>query len=160
MARETKTQVWANVQAEVTTLLESSKVSKKFSEELMKLLEAKIAPKSGGGSMLNPPKLSEDGTILEAYCRFHERYEVVENMVISNSKSKGYCKASISLWNKTNSDIKKLNSEASDFMADGDFDQAQKVAKKAKELKETFNDPKFYDFDRDWAKFNTPVETK
>lgn len=160
MAKETKKQVWANVQAEVTTLLEGAKVSKKFSEELMNLLEAKLAPKSGGGSMLNPPKLNEDGTIIEAYCRFHERYEVVENMVISNGKSKGYCKASISLWNKTNSEIKKLNSESVDFMANGDFEQAQEVAKKAKELKDTFNEPKFYDFDRDWDKFNAPTETK
>ena len=152
MARETKTQVWTNVQNQVVELIENSKVSKKFSDELLNILEAHIAPKSGGGSITNPPK--EIDGIMHYYCRFHAQYEPQENMVISNEKSKGYCKASISLWNKTNSSIKKLQDEVSDLMADGNFDEAQEVAKKAKVLKETFNSPEFYDFDRDWADFS------
>jgi benzoyl-CoA reductase/2-hydroxyglutaryl-CoA dehydratase subunit BcrC/BadD/HgdB len=154
MAKETKLQVWTNVQNQVLELVENSKVSKKFSEELLLILETNIAPKNGGGSSLNPPKLDEDGNIVEAYCRYHQRYEKVEDMVISNNKSKGYCKASISLWNKTNSEIKKLDSSAVDAMSDADFDKAQEIAKKAKELKDNFNKPEFYDYDRDWAKFN------
>jgi len=158
MARETKTQVWTNVQNQVNELLEGAKIPKKFSEQLLSILEANIAPKSGGGSSINPPKLNEAGEIVEAYCRFHDCYEPVENMVISNKKSKGYCKASISLWNKTNSQIKKLNSEASEFMAEADFDNAQKVAKEAKALKDTFNLPAFFDLERDWAVFNGTTE--
>ena len=42
-------------------------------------------------------------------------------------------------------------------MAEADFDKAQEVAKKAKELKDTFNLPAFYDLDRDWSVFNTPT---
>jgi hypothetical protein len=154
MAKVTKTQVWANVQSQVQELLKNSKVSKKFSEELMNILETNIAPKAGGGNALNPPILNEDGSIKEAWCRFHQRYEPAEDMVISNGKSKGYCKASISLWNKTNSEIKKLDSQAVDAMANGDFESAQEIAKQAKELKDNYNKPEFYDYDRDWAKFN------
>ena len=148
----TKAQLWTNVQNQVNELLMASKVSKKFSEELLSILELNLAPKSGGSS-INPPKLDEDGNIVEAWCRFHQRYEIVENMVISKGKSKGYCKASISLWNKTMATIKKLDSEAVDAMANGDFDKAQEIAMKSKELKDNFNKPEFYDYDRDWANF-------
>lgn len=157
MARETKTQVWTNVQSQVLELIEGSKVSKKFSEELLNILESNIAPKSGGGSMLNPPQ--EIDGVMNYWCRFHNQYEPQESMVMSKDKSKGYCKASISLWNKTNSDIKKLNNNVSDLMADGDFDKAQEIAINAKELKAKLNDPEFYDYDRDWAKFNGTTET-
>ena len=152
MARETKTQVWANVQKEVLELVEANKVSKKFSEALMVLLEANIAPKTGGTSLMNPSK--EIDGVMNYYCRFHGQYEPVEQMVMSKDKSKGYCKASISLWNKTNSDIKKLDSSAVDAMSSGDFEKAQEIAKQAKELKDNFNKTEFYDYDRDWAKFN------
>ena len=158
MAKVSKTQVWTNVQSQVLELIEGSKVSKKFSEELLNILEANIAPKNGGGSSINPPKLNEDGSIKEAYCRYHQRYEKVEDMVISNGKSKGYCKAAISLWNKANSEIKKLDSQAVDAMSSGDFDRAQEIAKQAKELKDNFNKPEFYDYDRDWASFNGTTE--
>ena len=154
MSKLTKTQVYNNTVTQINELLENSKVSKKFKEELFTILENNLAPKKGGGSMAHPPKLDEDGNIVEAWCRFHERYEPVENMVISNGKSKGYCKASISLWNKTNSNIKKLDSQAVEAMAEGDFETAQELAKEAKELKDNFNKPEFYDYDRDWAEFN------
>lgn len=154
MARETKAQVWTNVQKEVLELIENSKVPKGFSEDLMAILESKIAPKSGGGNMLNPPKLNEDGEIVEAYCRYHQQYYTIDKMVMSNGKSKGYCKAAISLWNKTNSEIKKLDSQAVDAMSSGDFDSAQEIAKQAKELKDNFNKPEFYDAERDWTNFN------
>ena len=149
----TKTQLWTNVQNQVNELLKASKVSKKFSEELLNILETNLAPKSGGSS-INPPKLDDDGNIVEAWCRFHQRYEAVEAMVISKGKSKGYCKASISLWNKTMAKIKKLESEAVDYMSVRDFDNAQEVANEVKELRDNFNKPEFYDYDRDWAEFN------
>ena len=79
---------------------------------------------------------------------------------LSKGKSKGYCKASISLWNKTNAQIKKLDSQAVDAMSEGDFDKAQAIAKEAKELKENFNKPEFYDYDRDWTNFRGLVDSE
>jgi len=160
MAKVTKQQMWDNVQSQVSELLETNKVSKKFKDALLQVLEDNLAPKSGGGSSANPPILNEDGTIKEAYCRFHQRYEPAEDMVISKNKSKGYCKAAISLWNKTNNEIKKLESQAVEAMSAGDFDKAQEIAKKAKELKDNFNKPEFYDYDRDWVEFRGVEDSK
>jgi len=153
MSKLTKTQVYNNTVTQINELLENSKVSKKFKEELLTIIDNNIAPRNGGNS-INPPKLDEDGNIVEAFCRFHNRYEKAEDMVMSKGKSKGYCKASISLWNKTNSNIKKLDSQAVEAMANGDFEKAQELAKEAQELKDNFNKPEFYDYDRDWAEFN------
>ena len=151
MARETKTQVWANVQKEVSELLENSKVGKKFSESLLNILEAHIAPKSGGGSSQNPPK-EIDGA-LHYYCRFHQTYYPEDKMVMSRGKSKGYCKSAISRWNKANSQIKKLDSQAVEAMSNGDFEGAQEIAQSSKELKEKFNKPEFYNAKEDWEVF-------
>ena len=160
MSKLTKTQTYNTTVEQINALLENSKVSKAFKEELLNIIELNLAPKNGGGSSTNPPKLNDDGEIIEAYCRFHNRYEVVTDMVISNGKSKGYCKASISLWNKTNSNIKKLDSKAVDAMSDANFEEAQAIALEAKTLKDSFNSVEFYDYDRDWANFNGIVETK
>lgn len=147
----TKTQTWEAVSA----LLVEAKASKKLQAEL----EAILAPKSSGS--VNPPKLDKDGNIVEAYCRFHQRYEVVDNMVMSGGKSKGYCKASISLWNKTNANIKRLNEQAVTAMGEGNMEEAQSLAKEATTLKTNLNAPETYDYDRDWAEFNKPTkETK
>jgi len=154
MSKLTKTQVYSNVVSEVEELLKNSKISKKFQDELYGILDNYLKPKNSEGSSQHPPILNEDGTIKEAYCRFHQRYEPGENMVMSKGKSKGYCKASISLWNKTNSEIKKLESKAVESMSNGEFEEAQKFAKEAKELKDNFNKPEFYDYDRDWSNFN------
>lgn len=152
MAKENKTQLWINLQAEVTELLDNSKVSNKFKDELMEILKANLAPKVGGGVSTNPPK--EIDGVMHYYCRYHQRYEAESAMVMTQGKSKGYCKASISVWNKANSDIKKFDSEAVKAMASGDFDKAQEIALKAKDLRDTFNNPSFYDYDKDWASFN------
>lgn len=152
MAKENKTQTWLTLQSEVNNLLDSSKVSNTFKSALMQLLEANLAPKQGGGVSANPPK--EIDGVMHYYCRYHQRYEAESAMVMSQGKSKGYCKASISVWNKVNSTIKSLDSEAVKAMASGDFDKAQEIALKCKDLRESFNNPSFYDYDRDWASFN------
>ena len=158
MAKQTKLQVWNSIHEDVSTLIEVNKVSKKFSEALLLLLENTLAPKSGASA--NPPKLDDEGHIVEAYCRFHAKYEKIENMVVSAGKSKGYCKASISLWNKTNSNIKKLESSAIAEMSTGNFEGAQEIAKEAQELRGAFNAPDFYDYDRDWANFLGSVDSE
>ena len=152
MAKENKTQLWLKLQSEVNELLENSKVTEKFKASLIELLESNLAPKVGGGVSQNPPK-EIDGT-MHYYCRYHQRYEAESAMVMSAGKSKGYCKASISVWNKANSTIKALDSEAVKAMADGNFERAQEIALKCKELRESFNSPEYYDYDRDWASFN------
>ena len=140
----TKNQLWNEVQE---LLAQHPTTSKKIVQGLEELLK----PKAGGGSSTNPPQ--EIDGVMNYWCRFHERYEPVEDMVMSKDKSKGYCKAAISLWNKTNSNIKKLEAQVSDFVAEGNFDEAQAVAKESKILKANLNSPSYYDYDRDWLAF-------
>jgi len=147
----TKTELYNKVSVEVLELLESQpKLSKAFKEKLSNILDTNLRPKSGGNAM-NPPK--EIDGIMHYYCRFHQRYEPQEDMVISKDKSKGYCKASISKWNKINSQIKKLDSKAVEAMANGDFEKAQELAKEAKALKGSLNNPETYDYEQDWLVF-------
>ena len=148
----TKIQLWNEVQE----LLTQHKANKKLTQSLEDLLK----PKSGGGSTTNPPQ--EIDGVMNYYCRFHDRYEPIDDMVMTKCdksenglKSKGYCKASISVWNKTNSNIKKLDSSAASALTDGNFEEAQAFAIEAKELKAKLNAPEFYDYDRDWNDFRS-----
>jgi hypothetical protein len=133
---------------EVQELLNSQA---KLPKGLYEALEAILAPKTNGGST-NPPKLI-DG-VMHYYCRFHQAYEAEENMVMSAGKSKGYCKASISVWNKRNSAIKKLEAEISELVMAGDFEQAKECTIELKQAKDTLNDPSSYNLENDWIAFN------
>ena len=147
----TKTQLHTKVLEEVQQLLSTTKHTKVFEESLTKILNDNLAPKKGGGSSTNPPILNEDGEIVEAWCRFHERYEVAEAMVISQGKSKGYCKAGISAWNRNQTKVKALEAEALVAMSAGDFETAQAKSIEAKDTKESLA----YDYDADWELFNS-----
>lgn len=143
MATVSKSNVWAQVEA----ILTSNKVKVSVIEELKEIL----APKAGGVS-LNPMKVI-DG-INHYYCRFHQNYYAESDMVMSQGKSKGYCKAAISKWNKINAQIKKTESSAVGAICKGDFELAKKLSDEANELKAKLNDPKSYDAEADWKAFN------
>ena len=140
----TKIQLWNEVQE---LLSQHPTTSKKIVQGLEDLLK----PKVGGGSSTNPPQ--EIDGVMNYYCRFHQRYEPQEDMVMSKDKSKGYCKAAISKWNKTNSQIKKLDSQMSALVSEGNFEEAQEVALTSKELKANLNNHEHYDYDADWLAF-------
>ena len=144
----TKTETYKNVMAEVLAL----EIPKGKMEMLQAILDEHLKPKVATGA--TPPKLDKDGNIIEAWCRYHKRYEVVENMVISAGKSKGYCKAGIAAWNRAGVKIKRLQEEMTRFMGDGDFEEAQKCAIDIKEMSANRNNPDNFDFDKDWATFN------
>jgi hypothetical protein len=140
-----KQTIWDEVQ---TVLNAQAKLPKGLQEALELILK----PKSGGGAT-NEPKLI-DG-IMHYYCRFHQAYEQESNMVMSSGKSKGYCKASISIWNKQNARIKKIEAEVSSLVMAGDFEQAQECTVELKEAKEGLNNPANYDLESDWIAFNS-----
>ena len=140
-----KSNVWAQVQELLVT--------NKAKPALIEALEAILAPKTSGGSS-NPPKMI-DG-VMHYFCRFHQAYEAEDKMVMSSGKSKGYCKASISIWNKRNSAIKRKEAEISELVMAGDFTQAQECTVELKAMKDELNDPKSYNLDSDWAIFDIP----
>ena len=125
----------------------------KLPKGLYEALEAILAPKTSGGSS-NPPKMI-DG-VMHYFCRFHQAYEAEEKMVMSSGKSKGYCKSSISVWNKRNSAIKRKEAEISELVMAGDFTQAQECTIELKAMKDELNNPTSYSLEVDWATFDTP----
>lgn len=134
---------------EVQNILKEHEASDELTLAIIKLL----APKRGEGSLTNTPLTDEDGNITHYWCRLHERYELVENMVMSNGVSKGMSKAALSAWSKRNSAIKKLESESVQALMDGDFEVAQAKAQEVKEAKKTLNDPASYDYEEDWKNY-------
>lgn len=144
-SRTNKQTTWEQVQEVLA--------ANKHNKALYEALEAILAPKQGGGTS-NPPKMI-DGE-MHYFCRFHQTYEPESKMVMSSGKSKGYCKASISVWNKRNSAIKRKETEISELVMAGDFVQAQECTVELKAMKEELNDPKTYDLVVDWANFETP----
>ena len=143
MANVSKSNVWAQVEA----ILTSNKVKAIVVDEL----KAILAPKTGGS--VSNPSYVQDGITFH-YCRFHQTYYAESNMVISGGKSKGYCKAAISKWNKTNAQIKRIESSAVGAICKGDFELAKNLGDEASELKAKLNEPSFYDATADWEAFN------
>jgi hypothetical protein len=150
----TKKQTWEAVEA---LLGNYPNVSKKLKTELADLLK----PKGSRGSS-NPAVLNEDGTIKEAWCRYHQRYEPAEDMILydNNTKSKGLCKAASREWHKRNSAVKSMEAEATELLISGDAEAAMTKAKEAKETKEALNTPESYDYDADWAEFDKAMKAK
>jgi hypothetical protein len=143
MATTSKSNIWAQVEA----VLASHKVKTIVIDEL----KAILAPKTGGS--VSNPSYEKDGITFH-YCRFHQQYEAEQDMVMSVGKSKGYCKASISLWNKTNAQIKRLEANAVGELTRDNIDKAKELSNEAKALGERLNDPEFYNYENDWANFN------
>ena len=149
-----KTQTWEQVQK----LLQAHQTKENPSKKeiaLKEALELLLAPKTSGGSA-NPPQ--EIDGVMNYYCRFHQTYEPLEDMVMSKGNSKGYCKASISKWNKTNANIKKLDAQVQALVTEGNFEEAQAIAQESKGLKDGLNDPENYDIVEDWNVFAPVIE--
>lgn len=70
------------------------------------------------GVSANPPK--EIDGVLHYFCRFTQKYYPREEMVFSNGKSKGYSKEAISVWNRINAEIKKVQASISNAILKGD----------------------------------------
>lgn len=140
-----KQTIWDEVQTVLST-------QTKLPKGLQEALELILKPKSGGGSV-NEPKMI-DG-VMHYYCRFHQEYEAHENMVMSSGKSKGYCKASISVWNKRNSALKRKEAEISELVIAGDFEQARECSIELQDMKANLNEPSTYHIVADWLVFNS-----
>lgn len=125
----TKTELYNNVTSTLETILNNNKHSKALSEALYEMIDSQLKPRTN--SSKHPAKLDDDGNIIEAYCRYTQKYHPAEDMVISNGKSKGYSKSAISLWNQAQRRIKVLSS---DFVSMDDL-----ASKSAQQLKDSIN---------------------
>ncbi len=142
---------------EVRTIIEDvlsahkeTKVLIEIKAQLMERFESKVSTSD------HPPVLDDDNQIIEVWCKFHKRYEVIGDMVLSKGKSKGYCKAGISEWNKRMKASKVSSELAIKALSEGDVELATSSAQEAERLKESARDYDTYDYDSDWDTF-TPA---
>ena len=142
----TKTQAWDAVQ----NVLADYKIE---NDELVAKLADILAPKKAHS--MHPPVLNENGTIKEAWCKYHQRYENADDMILAenNTKSKGYCKAASWLSNQRRRDMQKYKLEALSLF-DTDLDKAKEMRQKALEIEPTINDSQYYDYEADWEAYN------
>ena len=146
-----KVSIYNEVATAVANWAQENKVADKKAEALQELIKELLAPKARASQ--NPPRQNKDGE-LEYFCRFHQCYYTSDKMVMSNGKSKGYCKAAISKWNKLNAQIKKLSAQSSELLLQGKVEEASKLANEMQELKAILNEPSTYNKEEDWANFN------
>jgi len=93
------------------------------------------------------------------YCRWHQKWEPADRFVYYKGKSKGYCKASYSVWSRNNNEIKKLSTTAlANAVASGDFEKAAKVQERIAKLKANLNKPSSFNIVEDWHNRKVPEE--
>ena len=126
--------------AAVEAILKDAKV--KNAAELFEQIIAQSREQSFGASA-NPPK--EIDGVTHYYCRYTAKYYPLEQMVVSNGKSKGYSKIGISAWTKVNAAIKKLDAQIADCLRDDTLEKAKELNIKRQMLKDALNQPSTYE---------------
>ena len=100
----------------IEQLVKASGIKADKAEALIASISDKATERVGVSA--NPPK--EIDGITHYFCRFTQKYYPKEEMVFSNGKSKGYSKQAISVWNRINAEIKKVQASISDAILKGD----------------------------------------
>lgn len=134
----------------IETVLANHKHSKALATELLDAFESKAS-----GSQ-NPPQ--EIDGVMNYWCKFHKRYEVIDNMVMTkDGASKGYCKAGISSWTKQMNESKKMETASMEFLSKGEIKEAQEAATSAITIRDTAKDYDTYDYKEDWENFKGKI---
>lgn len=148
--------LWETIQKDVIeAITKYPAINDKAQNEILETLAEHLAPKK---KPMKPPK--EIDGVVHYYCRYHDTYEPVNNMVMSNNKSKGYCKAAISKWNKANMQIKRWGQVITKLLANGEMEKATKISIDSENLKKLFNKPEYYNLEEDWKEFNKIKDKK
>ena len=143
----------------ITDIAKSFKVAPEALDRIIEL----VGPQASGSRSVNPPKLDKDGNIVEAYCKYFQRYLPAEQMVISNGKSKGYSKIACAEVNARRKAIVQKEGELSNLILGGKVEEAKKLAKDLEVEKSKLNSPEAYDYDelmKKYSKTEKPKEVK
>lgn len=143
----------------ITDIAKSFKVAPEALDRIIEL----VGPQASGSRSVNPPKLNDKGEIVEAYCKYFQRYLPAEQMVISNGKSKGYSKIACAEVNARRKQIVQKEGELSNLILNGKVEEAKKLAKDLEVEKSKLNSPEAYDYDelmKKYAKTEKPKEVK
>ena len=143
----------------ITDIAKSFKVAPEALDRIIEL----VGPQASGSRSVNPPKLNDKGEIVEAYCKYFQRYLPAEQMVISNGKSKGYSKIACAEVNARRKQIVQKEGELSNLILNGKVEEAKKLAKDLEVEKSKLNSPEAYDYDelmKKYSKTEKPKEVK
>ncbi|MGE4420533.1 MAG: hypothetical protein AB7D38_11995 [Sulfurimonas sp.] len=149
-----KTEIFTTVSAAAEELFNNLKVKDNVRQAFMQMLEENLKPKKAGSVSFNPPVYDEELDCMTYFCRFHQRYEAENNMVMANGKSKGYCKASIAKWTKAGKIISKKEAEVTQLLLKGEVERAKELVAEVEQLKLVRNEPTSFNFEEDWAAFD------
>jgi len=105
-----KTQIWDATKL----LLTNEKIE--IDSEFYQKLELLLAPKKARAEF--PPKLDEEGNIVETYCQWHKCYEKIEEFNIRNNKAHHECKIALVEWHKYAKAIKVIEKEIASLIND------------------------------------------
>ena len=140
----------------ITDIAKSFKVAPEALDRIIEL----VGPQASGSRSVNPPKLDKDGNIVEAYCKYFQRYLPAEQMVISNGKSKGYSKIACAEVNARRKQIVQKEGELSNLILNGKVEEAKKLAKDLEVEKSKLNSPEAYDYDELMKKYSKTEKPK
>lgn len=143
----------------ITDIAKSFKVAPEALDRIVEL----VGLQASGSRSVNPPKLDKDGNIVEAYCKYFQRYLPAEQMVISNGKSKGYSKIACAEVNSRRKQIVRKEGELSNLILNGKVEEAKRLAKDLGVEKSKLNSPEAYDYDelmKKYSKTEKPKEVK
>lgn len=143
----------------ITEIARNFKVAPEALERIVEL----VGPQAAGSRSVNPPKLNDKGEIVEAYCKYFQRYLPASEMVISNGKSKGYSKIACAEVNARRKAIVQKEGELSNLVLGGKVEEAKKLAKDLEVEKSKLNSPEAYDYDelmKKYSKTEKPKEVK
>lgn len=149
-----KTEIFTTVSAAVEELFNNLKVKDNVRQAFMQMLEENLKPKKAGSISFNPPVYDGELDCMTYFCRFHQRYEPVNSMVMANGKSKGYCRASIAKWTKAGKTISKKEAEITQLLLNGEVERAMELVAEVEQLKSIRNKPSSFDYVEDWAAFD------
>ena len=151
MSTMSKSKLYEAVVADVEKCIPKGTIKPEVKSELMAVIDRYLKPRSASSG--KPPKLDKEGNIVEAWCKFHQRYYTIDKMVMSGGKSKGYCKAGIATWNRLQKQGKDLKAKALGLLLAGDTKKGAELNTEGEKLIEKSKDYASYDADQDWANF-------
>ena len=143
---------------ELITQIENlnARTIKEFRQQVIELIQSLETQQVRTHRSSNPPK--EIDGITHYFCRYHQTYEPEDKMIMSNGKSKGYCKAGNAVWNKIYRRIQTLKNEIADLYVSNKEQEAQSHIAELRELELALNSPNTYNLEADWESYNSKLK--
>lgn len=131
--------------SKLNQIVESAKLSKNVKLEFDNLLNELTTRKTR--EIKHPDYYDDEKQCLMRYCKYHNQYEVENNMIAK----KNYCKVASFISNQRRAEIKKLENSLLDLIqTNADADEISALAETIKTKKALMHNSSTYDYDKDY----------